>query len=71
LRVVESSDRAVPSQAIELYRESEQAAKAGMAAWTQLKSAQLAKFNEALKKAGVAAIQVSEIEREGEYQASE
>jgi len=71
LRVVESSDRTVPSQAVDLYREADQVAKAGMAAWTQLKSAQLAKLNEALQKAGVAAIQISEVEHEGEYQASE
>jgi hypothetical protein len=71
LRVVESSDRAVPSQAVDLYREAEEVAKTSIAAWTQLKSAQLAKLNEALKKAGVATIQVSAIEREEEYQASE
>jgi hypothetical protein len=46
-------------------------AKASVAAWTQLKNAQLAKFNEALQKAGVATIQVSEVEHEGEYQISE
>ncbi len=71
LRVVESSDRTVPSQAVELYRESEQAAKDSIDAWTQLKSAQLAKLNEALTKAGVAVIQISAIEREEEYQVSE
>jgi photosystem II stability/assembly factor-like uncharacterized protein len=71
LRVVESSNRAVPSQAVELYREAEQVAKAGIAAWTQLKSAQLAKLNEALTKAGVAAIQVSALERGEEYLTSE
>ncbi len=61
----------MPSQAVELYREADQVAKAGIAAWTQLKSAQLAKLNEALQKAGVAAIQVSEVEREEEYLTSE
>ena len=71
LRVVESSDRAVPSQAVDLYREAEEVAKTSIAAWTQLKSAQLAKLNEALKKVGVATIQVSEIEHEEEYRASE
>jgi hypothetical protein len=71
LRVVESSNRAVPSQAVELYREADQVAKADIAAWTQLKSAQLARLNEALQKAGIAAIQVSEVERQEEYLTSQ
>ncbi len=71
LRVVESSDRTVPSQAIELYRQSEEAAKAAIAAWTKLKSTQLVELNDALQKAGVKAIQISEIEREAGSQISE
>jgi len=71
LRVVESSDRTVPSQAVDLYREADQVAKAAIAAWTQLKTAQLTKLNGALQRAGVAAIQVSEVEREGEYLTSQ
>jgi hypothetical protein len=66
LRVVEGGNRTIPSQAMELYREASQAATAGVNAWTQLKSTQLAKLNEALQKAGIATIQVSEVERERE-----
>ena len=71
LRVVQSSDRAIPSQAVELYREASEAGTSALAAWTQLKSSQLAKLNEALQKAGVAPIQIAEIEREAEYEMSE
>ncbi len=71
LRVVEGGDRTVPSQAIELYHQSDEAAKAGMAAWTKLKSTQLVELNDALQKAGMKAIQVSEIEHEVDYLMSE
>ncbi len=53
LRVVEGSDRTLPSQAIELYQQSDEAAKARMAEWAKLKTTQLAQFNDALQKAGV------------------
>jgi photosystem II stability/assembly factor-like uncharacterized protein len=71
LRVVESSDRAVPSQAIELYQQSAEAAKAGIAEWTKLKSTQLIQLNDALRNAGVAPVQISEMDREVEYLMSE
>ena len=67
LRVVENSDRAIPSQAMELYRESDRAAKSSLADWTKLKTDQLNKLNESLKKAGMNAIQIAEIESEVEY----
>ena len=71
LRVVETSDRTLPSQAIELYRQSDEAAKAGITAWTQVKSTELARLNQALQKAGAGTIQISEIERELEYAISQ
>jgi photosystem II stability/assembly factor-like uncharacterized protein len=71
LRVVEGGDRTIPSQAMELYRESSKAASAGIEQWAQLKKAQLAKLNEALQKAGIAPIQISEVEREAEHQVSQ
>ena len=71
LRVVESSDRPIPSQAIELYEQADRVAKSATAQWTDLKSTKLPKFNDALKKAGVAAIQISEVEREMDDSASE
>jgi hypothetical protein len=66
LRVVDNSDRAIPSQAIELYREADRAAKTGIADWTKLKSEQLTKLNESLKKAGLGEVQISRIEKEAE-----
>jgi photosystem II stability/assembly factor-like uncharacterized protein len=67
LRVVEGGDRTTPSQALELYHECDEAAKARMADWTKLKSAQLGQLNDALRKAGVTAIKISQIEHEAEY----
>ncbi len=71
LRVVEGGDRTTPSQAVELYRETDEAAKARIAEWQQLKSTQLAQLNQALQKAGLGTIQVSEIERDVEFAMSE
>lgn len=71
LRVVESSDRTIPSQVIELYQEADRVAKAGIGEWTQIKSTQIGPLNDALKKAGTATIQISEIGREEEYAMSE
>ena len=71
LRVVEGGDRTSPSQAIELYHQSDEAAKARIAEWTKLKSTELPRLNDALQKAGVPPIQISEIEREVEYLVSQ
>jgi photosystem II stability/assembly factor-like uncharacterized protein len=71
LRVVESGDRTVPSQALDLYHQSDEAAKAAMTEWTKLKSTQLVQLNDALQKAGIAPAQISEIENEVEYLMSE
>ena len=57
LKVVESSDRAIPSQAVEVYQQSDAVAKAETAEWTKLKSTYLAQLNEALRQAGVAPLQ--------------
>ncbi len=71
LRVVEGSNRAIPSQAMDLYHEAGQATKAGIADWNRVKSEQLAKLNQSLQQSGVAPIQISEIVREIEYLMSE
>ncbi len=71
LRVVQSGDRAIPSQAMELYREADQVAKAELAQWGELKSAQIPKLNEALRKAGVGVIQVSEFAHEADAEMSQ
>ncbi|MGC1450303.1 MAG: hypothetical protein WA830_09725 [Candidatus Sulfotelmatobacter sp.] len=66
LRVVESGDRAVPSQAIEVYRESSQPAKARIAEWIRFKQTRLAQLNQRLSEAHLAPIAIAEIEREVE-----
>ena len=64
LRVVESGDRSLPAQAMELYREAKEAANTSTAEWTQLKQTDIPKLNRALQKAGIAPIQISEISAE-------
>ncbi len=71
LRVVEGGDRTTPAQVVELYQQSAAAAKARIAEWTNLKSTELPQLNHALQKAGVPAIQISQIEREVEYLVSQ
>ncbi|MFZ2086644.1 MAG: hypothetical protein WAU92_19295, partial [Candidatus Sulfotelmatobacter sp.] len=70
LRVIESGDRAVPSQAIAVYKESSQQAKTCIAEWNQFKQRQLAQLNQQLGKANLAPIAIAEIEREVEFQMS-
>ncbi|MFZ0480620.1 MAG: hypothetical protein WAL71_15885 [Terriglobales bacterium] len=67
LRVVESGDRTVPSQAIAVYKESSQQAKICIAEWSQFKRRQLAELNQQLGKANLAPIAIAEIEREVEF----
>jgi len=67
LGVVESSDRAIPSQAIALYEESGKAVKARIAEWTQLKTGALSQLNDQLKQAKLTPVAIAEIESEVEY----
>jgi photosystem II stability/assembly factor-like uncharacterized protein len=67
LRVVESGDRAVPSQAIALYQESSNRLKAGVAQWAAFKQTKLLKLNQQLREASLAPIAISEIEQEVEF----
>ena len=67
LGVVESGDRAVPSQAITVYEQSDQAMKVRLAEWSQLKTGRLAQLNDQLKQAKLTPIAIAEIEREVEY----
>ncbi len=71
LRVVESGDRTVPSQASELYHQSDEAAKAGITEWTKLKNTRLSQLNHALERVGITPIQISQTEHEVEYMMSE
>ena len=67
LRVVESGDRAVPSQAIAVYTESSQQVKARIAEWARFKQTKLAQLNQQLREANLAPIAISEIERQVEF----
>ncbi|HEY3975459.1 MAG TPA: hypothetical protein VGM18_20835 [Candidatus Sulfotelmatobacter sp.] len=66
LRVVESGDRTVPSQAIALYKESSAAMKMAVAEWSQFKTTRLPQLNQQLQQAKIAPIAISEIEKEVE-----
>jgi predicted transcriptional regulator len=71
LRVVEGGDRTTPSQAIEVYKQSDEAAKARIAEWAKLKSTELPRLNSALQKGGLSPIQISQIEHEVEFLVSQ
>jgi photosystem II stability/assembly factor-like uncharacterized protein len=60
LRVVESGDRAVPAQAIALYKESSPQAIARIAEWVRFKQTQLAQLNQQLRAANFAPIAIDE-----------
>jgi len=61
LAVVESGDRAVPSQAIALYHESSQALKLRIADWNHFKTTRLPQLNQQLHQGNMAPIAISEI----------
>jgi photosystem II stability/assembly factor-like uncharacterized protein len=67
LRVVESGDRAVPSQAIAVYQESSPQIKARIAEWARFKQTRLAQLNQQLREANLATIAIAEIEQEVEF----
>ena len=67
LRVVESGDRAVPSQAIAVYQESSQQVKARIAEWARFKQTKLAQLNQQLREANFAPIAIAEIEQQVEF----
>jgi len=66
LAVVESGDRAVPSQAIALYHESSQAMKLRIADWNLFKTTQLPQLNQHLRKENIAPIVISQLPEEEE-----
>jgi hypothetical protein len=53
LRVVESSDRSVPSQALQVYRQSRVAASLALAKWNDFTSTRLPELNHQLEGAGL------------------
>jgi hypothetical protein len=67
LHVLEGGDRAVPSQAIAVYKESSQRIKAGIAEWTTFKQTKLPQLNHQLSDGSLAPIAISEIEQEVQF----
>jgi photosystem II stability/assembly factor-like uncharacterized protein len=70
LRVAESGDREVPSQAVAVYQESSQQVKAAIAEWTTYKQTQLPGLNKRLHEANLAPVAIAEIERQVEFLAT-
>jgi photosystem II stability/assembly factor-like uncharacterized protein len=66
LAVVESGDRAVPSQAIALYDESSQASKLRIADWDHVKTNWLPQLNQHLRQNNIPPITISELGEEVE-----
>ena len=62
LHVVEGGDRAVPSQAIALYRDSSQRVKRAIAEWSEFETTKLPRLNQKLSEANLPPITISEIE---------
>jgi hypothetical protein len=60
LRVVESGDRAVPAQALELYKEAGSAVKLKIGEWDQFKTKRLPQLNQQLQQAGIAPIAITD-----------
>jgi len=67
LQVVESGDRAVPSQAIALYQEGDRQIKIRVAEWVEFKREKLPQLNRQLHDANLAPVAISEIEREVDF----
>ncbi len=60
LRVVETGDRAVPAQALEVYRDSSAAMKIAVESWNSFKTTQLPQINQQLQQANLATIIIAE-----------
>jgi hypothetical protein len=67
LHVVESGDRAVPSQALAVYSESKQRVRAAIAEWSDFKTNRLPALNRKLSEGNLAPIAISEIEQEVQF----
>jgi hypothetical protein len=67
LRVVEGGDRAVPSQAIEVYEESSRQVKARIAEWARFKQTGSVELNQRLREARMDPIAMAEIEEQVDF----
>jgi hypothetical protein len=66
LAVVESGERAVPSQGVVLYHESSEALKLRIADWNHVKTNWLPQLNQHLRQNNMVPIAISEIPEEVE-----
>jgi hypothetical protein len=66
LRVVEGGDRAAPSQAIAVYRDSSAQISARMSEWTAFKQ-KLLELNEQLRQSNLTPIAIADSEEEVEF----
>lgn len=60
LRVVESGDRTVPAQALEVYQNSSAAMKVALESWNSFKATQLSRLNQQLQQANLPRITTGE-----------
>jgi hypothetical protein len=67
LSVVESGDRATPSQAIAVYNQSSPEVKAAIAEWSHYKTDRLPQLNRKLVEEHLAPVAISKIEQGVEY----
>jgi photosystem II stability/assembly factor-like uncharacterized protein len=67
LRVVESGDRAVPSQAIAVYKETSEQVKARIAEWSLFKKTRLTQLNQQLRDTNFTPVAIAEIEQQVEF----
>ena len=67
LHVSESSDRPIPSQALEVYGQAHMDSASRLQEWSALKQGPLANLNKKLKAQGLTPIAIAEIEREVYY----
>ena len=67
LRVIESGDRAAPSQAIAVYEDSNRRVNAAIARWREFKTTKLPQLNQKLIEANLTPIAISEIEQEVQF----
>lgn len=67
LRVVEGGDRAVPSQAIAVYKEASERVKTGITQWSTFKQMKLPPLNQKLREGSLAPIAMWEIEKEAQF----
>jgi hypothetical protein len=64
LRVVEGGDRAVPSQAISVYKESSERVREGMAEWVAFKKTKLLQLSQKLSEGSFVPLAISNNEQE-------